>query len=485
MQHTNTKRNLVAYTLLAGILFVALVGALLAQNAVAQENTTPVALRVTCIPSALEVRPNTPVTWRATVVSDNPEAAIFYTWSGVNITTANSPTVTTSYGSIGTKEARVTVVSQGSSASATCSVEVKNAAQPPTNTGGGSNNNRPGGNEGTPPAVGESQVGEDSPARRQQGEGQDGGQFEQQLQQLAKSVLECTLKNMLGQGIGGLLGGLGGGVGGVLGGSNPLSSIMGGGGGGLEGILGGLMGGGQAVPVNTVSINDYVKSTTAKETGLPTAGGLFQSPSMDSIAYCLANSVVKYTSEGAARWMNTGMGGNPAYVENLGRLQRDTKNLATERFIQGYAQKPGFTHLDETALNNIIAQQQKQPLYMRTAVEPQADDTWSQFLNRGETANSSILRQLEAQADLEKQQAGSLHTAELEYQTNEGFISKKDPETGDATVPGIVAGRQAQTRIEIPEEKLSMLDELGEALEALFEAIFSLVPGGIIEKVLQ
>lgn len=482
MQHTITKRKVIAHVLLAGTLLVTLVGALLAQNVIAQETTTPVALRVSCIPSAQEVRPNTPVTWRATVVSNNPDATIFYTWSGVNITTVNGPAVTTSYGSIGTKEATVTVVSQGTTASATCEVEVKNTATttPTNNNTNNGNNNRT--NQGTPPNVGESQVEEDSPARRQQGEGQDGGQFEQQLQQLAKSVLECTLKNMLGQGLGGLLGGLGGGASG----SNPLSSIMGGGGGGLEGILGGLMGGGQAVPVNTVSINDYVKSTTAKETGLPSAGGLFQSPSMDSIAYCLANSVVKYTSEGAARWMNTGYNGNPTYIENPTRYFNDTHQLATEKFLQQYAAKPGFSQQDQTILNQIIQEQQGAPSYLQPGTMPSGqNERWiDQFARRHGDPNSGVITKgLNARADLEAQQGFAVDVAEFEGLVNEGNISKKNPETGDVEVPGIVAGRQAQTRLELPEGKLELADELGEALEALFEAVFSIVPGAILQKI--
>jgi len=474
--HNKTKENKTA--LFAKGLFTVFVFGIISFINTPVANATSVGggdslaeLSVTCSPSAAQIRPDVPVTWTATVAGTSGE--VFYRWDGVNITNQNLPSVSASYGSVGTKEATVTVVSAGQTVSDTCSVSVRAVTTSNTNNNSSNNNNNSGSNnnQGTPPDIGESRVEEDSPARRLQGEGQSSDQLGEQLQQVGQAVLECTIKNMLGQGLGNIMSGLQNVVGGVVDKA-------------VEGVVGSVLGGGgQAVPVDTVSINDYQKGIAAKETGLPSAGGLFQAPSMDSIAYCLANQVVKYTSEGAARWMNTGYDGNPTYIENPKRYFNDVQQLETEKFIQEYSAKPGFSQTDQVVLNQII-QEQKGGSHMQQDQPVNENEPWiDQFVKKyADPSNSVITRGLNARKDLESRQTSAVKIAEFEGLVNEGNISKKNPETGDVEVPGIVAGRQAQTRIELPEQKLSLLDEIGEALEALFEQVFNAVPGLIIQQ---
>lgn len=463
-------------------------------------------LQVTCAPSATQVRKDTPVRWTATASGYNADAGITYRWSGVNITDQNSPTVTTSYGSTGTKTATVTVISGGATAITSCTVSVRNAATvtPPTNNNTNNDNV-------TAPSFTGSSVGATSEGRQSQGEGQGSEQLTQQLQQLAQSVLQCSVQNILGKGLGGIMSNIGQNIFGGLqnvagqaigGAANAVGGAVGNiagqavgqaagnlAGGALSGIagglLGGIMGGGQAVPVNTVTINDYLKAHAAKTTGLPTAGGLFQSPSMDAIAYCLSNQVVEHTSEGAARWMNSGYGGNPTFIENPERFFGDIAQLETEKFIQEYSQKQQFSSADRIALNRIL-QDQQQKLYQRpTTLNQQSgsENVLQQLLIEGDPNNSSIARYISASADLENRQAGAVEIAKIEAEYNDGFKSKKDPATGDVIVPGIIAKEQAVKRLNLPEERLAHLDDSNKGSFAeLFKKLFSSIPGMILQK---
>lgn len=78
---------------------------------------------VTCAPSKKEILRDEKVTFVATV--KNSSSSITYSWKGTNIQSVNADRVTVSYGSLGVKKATTTVVTNGFSIEAGCSVEVK------------------------------------------------------------------------------------------------------------------------------------------------------------------------------------------------------------------------------------------------------------------------------------------------------------------------------------------------------------------------
>lgn len=455
-------------------------------------------LQVTCAPSATQVRKDTPVRWTATPSGYVPGNPIVYQWSGVNIESQNSPTITTSYGSVGTKTATVTVVSGGATAVTSCSVSVRNVTTTTPST-----ENNP--DNVTPPRFSGSAVEDDSSARRAQGQNQGTEQLTQQLQQLAQSVLQCSVQNILGQGLGSMMnnigqnifGGLQGVAGQAIGGAASAASQAVGGGvlgnavgqataGGLGGLLGGLMGGGQAVPVDTVSINKYLRDHAAKTTGLSNAGGLFQTPALDAIAYCLSNQVVEHTSEGAARWMNSGQGGNPAFIENLEQHLTDTSQLATEKFIQNYQKKQNFDEKDRLALNRIIQQNQGTPAHLRqnTQQRIQSQTTAQRIVDAYDLRNNAALQYFEAKAELENQQQTALEAEKLKFISNQSFIDQVNPTTKEVIVPGNIAREQAVKRINLPEERLALVDDSNKGSFAeLFKKLFSSIPGMILQKV--
>ena len=77
---------------------------------------------VSCSANDNEVRINENVTWTATV--NNAPGTVTYNWSGTDTLTGSSQTVTKSYSSTGSKNARIEVTANGQTRSAECSTDV-------------------------------------------------------------------------------------------------------------------------------------------------------------------------------------------------------------------------------------------------------------------------------------------------------------------------------------------------------------------------
>ena len=63
---------------------------------------------------------------------------------------------------------------------------------------------------------------------------------------------------------------------------------------------------------------------TSKEVGIP-LWGIPILPSLDSIGYCLVNSLIEYISDATIAWINSGFEGNPVFIDNFDQF---FKNLA-------------------------------------------------------------------------------------------------------------------------------------------------------------
>ncbi|MDA8611268.1 hypothetical protein N9L18_00155 [Candidatus Pacebacteria bacterium] len=335
-----------------------------------------------------------------------------------------------------------------------------------------------------------SSIEDDSPALRFNGQSiNSSDDFEDALGDIAGDVLECSIENILSSGISGILKGLGGALFGGDGGSGDLvGALLGAVGlGSLGGVLGG---GGQAVPVNTVSINADVKAQTAKEIGSVNSGSLFEAPSLDSIAYCLSNAVIQYTSEGSARWLAEGYNGNPTYIENYPRLFRDQRIIETENYLNELAANSACSFQDVETLRQIAQEASGQPVYTQRCVyedyiNEDPNDIETYLAQWGNPNSNNVFRNMKIRAELDQRIASNQEVTKLEAVIHEGQLSEKDPRTGDIIVPGNVQFAQAINRINLPEQRLGLTDEIGEALDQLFDAIFSIVPGYIVKKIFE
>jgi len=54
---------------------------------------------------------------------------------------------------------------------------------------------------------------------------------------------------------------------------------------------------------------------------------------LDSIAYCLINTIIIHISESTIRWINTGFKGNPAFIENFDQFFSDLADREVVKFL--------------------------------------------------------------------------------------------------------------------------------------------------------
>lgn len=480
----------------SGVLLTVLCALLVAQLLPHLGYAQATGLRVTCAPSQAEVGRDEPVTWRATV--RGTQSPIAYRWRGVNITTVDAPQVTTSYGSYGTKEATVIVVSNGERAEATCEVEVKaninlpNIGQQggqggmPQLPGGGNNplgnlgnilgGNQQGGQGGIPPAVqnilgGGNQQGTtgsgieplepvqpqieqpDAPGRdgdiiRATGEA-DGQGRPQNLDQAKNQCNQSTASS-----IGGTEGS------GVTGGTPQAT-------------------GEYAVPVDTLTINAYIWELVRKDAGEPGGG----SKSYDAADNCVADAMAASVVESAGKYIQTAFNGNPAYVENLPRALSDLSQMHFENFINEYQQSQrGSGNRNDPVPQNLIASEYGVPLHKQPKPQQSSSDNpWDELAIRLNPANSDVLRYLSAQAEVESIQANAIELQLAEYTMNDGYLSKKDAETGDVEIPGSFLKSVSENRIGLAEYRLMGIDEKGEELLQPLQDILSKPPSQLLQ----
>lgn len=441
-------------------------------------NSSLFPLNVVCRVSPREVRTNTPVTWTAEATGGIGNYT--YRWNGANMDQSTASTVTVSYGSIGTKNATVVVTSGTETAEADCSVVVNNNLNTSNNSGSS------GGSSGSERNEFTAEAGPESDARRLTGETSATGEGDiaQMFEQLIGGVLECTIENILAQGFQGILGNLGQNI---FGGTE-LGGQLGEASGVMNELLGGILQQ-PMVPTNPVPIVRPIKGLEAKEIGSSEAGGLFQMPSLDSIAYCLANSVIQYTSEGTARWLNTGFEGNPAFVEDYGQLFQDTRDIATEQYIQELYASQACGTVDQNIASDLAKQQQYRGIVTQQCnpnFESSQDlSNVDNFVNWFYPTNNPIYRNMKAQAELDERRANAQATAQFELETTDGFFNQRDATGEKIIVPAKIFVEEANKKLAVPIEKLGMLDEIGEILQELFKAVVTQVPGGILRKVLE
>lgn len=161
---------------------------------------------VTCAPSKKEILRDEKVTFVATV--KNASSSITYSWKGTNIQSVNADRVTVSYGSLGLKTATTTVVTNGFSIEAGCSVEVKanvqlqtgqqnnlqqQAQQQLQNILGGQQGGQQGGQTGQQGGQSTSNGGNSGGSQQQTG-GNQTNQNTQQTQQIGQSPQEKARK---------------------------------------------------------------------------------------------------------------------------------------------------------------------------------------------------------------------------------------------------------------------------------------------------
>lgn len=79
---------------------------------------------------------------------------------------------------------------------------------------------------------------------------------------------------------------------------------------------------------------------TSKEVGIPVFGVPLL-PSLDSIGYCLVNSLIEYISDSTIAWINSGFEGNPVFIDNFDQFFKNIADRELASFMNNLT-LPGY-----------------------------------------------------------------------------------------------------------------------------------------------
>lgn len=117
------------------------------------------------------------------------------------------------------------------------------------------------------------------------------------------------------------------------------------------------------VPVNDAVTNIQTGQTaanniaqTSKEVGIP-IWGVPILPSLDSIGYCLVNSLIEYISDATIAWINSGFEGNPVFIDNFDEFFKNIADRELAAFMNnltlpGYMCEPFQVNIQLGLLND-------------------------------------------------------------------------------------------------------------------------------------
>jgi hypothetical protein len=286
----------------------------------------------------------------------------------------------------------------------------------------------------------------------------------------------------------------------------------------------------EAVVKKTEATNKKLAEANAKEVGSSFLGTL-KLPSLDSIGFCIVNSMILHISESTIRWINTGFEGNPAFIEDFDQFftdlaDREVSVLLTEiantdllcgdlkvkvqkNLLESYTRTNYYGTVNESGNNSdacnldngrnggggtttnsdgtVISTSGGGKVSVAEFIsgDKQAfqDVGWSGYrdaLGRDKNVfRASVYAKHKAQNRIES----SISSAKTEtIDVNNGFMSGKD-EDGKVVTPGAVIEKQLETTLNIPTDRLIIADEFDEIMAALVSQLIKIALDETVGKV--
>lgn len=265
----------------------------------------------------------------------------------------------------------------------------------------------------------------------------------------------------------------------------------GGGGNAATGISGCVLSGALANVVKNY-ISSLVGSITSSITGaeVPTAENVIRGKetgtlagiSWDQIGYCAVNEIIAEIGRATVAWINSGFQGNPVFVDDPEQFFADIADIQAGNFLNEVSN--GFLC---SPIQNIV--RVNLATRYNSSISPygaRAQCTFSgvagnieQFVS-GETfswddwysytqvpSNNPYGATIYGNIELDRRIAQSLGVQSQLLDWGRGFLSFKDPETGEIQSPGAVVEGQLNQRLFNGETRISMADEFDEIVTAL------------------
>lgn len=248
-------------------------------------------------------------------------------------------------------------------------------------------------------------------------------------------------------------------------------------------VLGGALS--QFVPDLEVPVKDTTQRS--KETGT-TIFGIPILPSWDAVAYCLGNLIVAYIAQTAVEWINSGFGGNPAFVTDPSQFFQALADIETENFLYELSGSSVCSPYTQ-GIQQRIATNAMSGFNDRAACTFQ-DGELESFFSGENTSLSTLARfgnpvnhywgaQREAEIELQNRIAVQQDEQRFLLDIGRGFFSQRG-EDGLINVIGSLIADQASHRLNIPLDRAATAQGINQVITTLLNAVFKASIGELL-----
>lgn len=266
----------------------------------------------------------------------------------------------------------------------------------------------------------------------------------------------------------------------------------------LQQVIGELVGGALTELVPEAKVPIINPDDNAKDKGR-TIFGIPVLPSWDAVAYCLGNIAVAYIAQSAVNYVNTGFGGNPAFVTNPGQFFQGLADITAENFIRSVGESLTCTpyvqplQLD-LALGQLRNYQQSSACSFHTLSDGGSLEdllsgnrpaTYNDYFAITRPENNYFDVRLNAERELARQQNNVIGDANLRLNWSDGYFDSVDPETGQTVVPGRDIAEAARLRVNAPIQRAIQAQDFDHIINNLLNAVVRIALNELYSEVLS
>lgn len=241
--------------------------------------------------------------------------------------------------------------------------------------------------------------------------------------------------------------------------------------------------------------DEYTAQLAAKETGSASVGGVPIAGSWDSIAWCLANTLIEYIGSSTVAWINNGFEGNPVFVDDPEKFFRDIADIEAGQLIQelggGFLCEPFRVNIQIGLLNSYGRRSSGYTDYCTlTDIINNVDGFvegnfkeggWKGWFHMTQNPyNNYYGAYYYSELELNRRIWVSQNTLNIDLTWGNGFLSFKDPESGETTTPGRIIDQQINNRLFNGERRLLVADEFDEIINALINQLIKVAVSEVL-----
>jgi hypothetical protein len=222
----------------------------------------------------------------------------------------------------------------------------------------------------------------------------------------------------------------------------------------------------------------------AKETGGIASLGV----SLDSLTFCLANTMIEYITKSTIAWAQGGFQGSPVFIEDPENFFRTIGDIEAGKFVTEITGSNLFCESFRPKIQINLVRNHTRSIDQQSKVCTLTDringvkdlgnylngeesGSWQDFFVLGNDATSNPnIAFIDANEELKNRIGQKQNTLKQELTWGGGFLSIKDNE-GNITTPGKIIEGQLNDRLGSGQRRIEMADEFDELVQVLMDSI--------------